>query len=284
MKLLPLAALFLCGALAAAPASSRKAAPPPPDRAVVYKQAEGQELKLHIFLPAGWTAADKRPLMLMYHGGGWRGGQTADFFLQCRWYADQGFVAVSADYRLADKQLSRESMTHTLQDAFSAIRYARKHAAELGIDPTKVVASGSSAGGHLSLAISLFSDYNDPADDTKISPVPNALVLLCPVIDCGPPPGYSAAYRWMKEYYLPFSPFQNVRKGMPPQIIVLGTLDHVTPPAHAEAYQKKVRELGNVCELKLFPDVKHGAFYRGKNWTAAQPIIEEFLKKQGLWP
>jgi len=219
-----------------------------------------------------------------YDGGGWRGGQTADFFLQCRWYADQGFVAVSADYRLADRKLSRESMTHTLQDAVSAIRYARKHAAELGIDPTKVVASGSSAGGHLSLAISLFSDYNDPADDLTVSPVPNALVLLCPVIDCGPPPGYQAAYRWMKEYYLPFSPFQNVKKGMPPQIIVLGTLDHVTPPAHAEAYQKKVRELGNVCELKLFPDVKHGAFYRGKHWTAAQPIIEEFLKKQGLWP
>ena len=284
MKISAVFAALIAGfMLAAAPASSRKVEPPPPDRAVVYKQADGQALKLHIFLPAGWKASDKRPLMLMYHGGGWRGGQSADFFLQCRWYAGQGFVAVSADYRLADRKLSRESMTKTVQDAFSAIRYVRKHAAEFGIDPEKVVASGSSAGGHLALSLALFTGFDDPADDVKISPVPNALVLLCPVGDCGPQ-GYQAAYRYMKEYYLPFSPLQNLRKGMPPQLITLGTLDHVFPPAQAEVYAKKARELGNICELKLFPGVKHGAFYRGRYWVAAQPVVTEFLKARKLWP
>ena len=57
-----------------AKAKAQRPAPPKADVQTVYKSTPEGELKLYIYRPADWKESDKRPLMLMYHGGGWRGG------------------------------------------------------------------------------------------------------------------------------------------------------------------------------------------------------------------
>lgn len=277
------AVLFAGTALCAAP-QKKAHVPAKADLEKIYKSTPEGELKLYIYRPANWKKTDKRPLMLMYHGGGWRGGDPSIFFDQCRYYADQGFVAISAQYRKADQKLTFDNIRRTVVDAVSAIRYVRKNAAELGIDPAKVICAGSSAGGHISLCVALMDQVNDPADDLSIDRVPNALLLLCPVVHCGPAPGYAPAYRAMKEQYPALSPAHHLRSGMPPQLIVSGSKDHVIPAKYAYEYAEEVRKTGSVCEVKIYEGAKHGAFYRGKYLKQAQPVIDAFLKAQKLWP
>ena len=68
-------------------------------------------------------------------------------------------------------------------DTKSAIRYLRVNASKLGIDPNKIVATGTSGGGDLALPSHLNRSFQHADDDLSISPSPNALVLYCPAFD-----------------------------------------------------------------------------------------------------
>ena len=118
-----------------------------PDRTVVYKTASGVDLILHVFEPEGWQASDQRAAAVFFFGGGWSGGTPKQFYQHARALADRGMVAFSADYRV--KSRNKTTPFECVKDGKSAIRWVRAHAAELGIDPSMIVASGGSAGGHV---------------------------------------------------------------------------------------------------------------------------------------
>lgn len=254
-----------------------------PDETIIYKETDTEALKLYVYKPEGWKAADRRPLMLMFHGGGWRLGNPSQFANQCRDYSRLGFVAITASYRLAQTD-DVESHLRTVKDAKSAIRFVKANAARLGIDPDKIVTAGSSAGGHLSISVALLDDLNDPGDDLAVSPVPAAVILMCPVVDAGPKPGYQAAYRQLKERYREFSPIEHLREATPPQLILLGTADHILSEEHANTYRKKAEALGNQCKLVMFPGGKHAAFYGGQYYRDSLPHVFAFLTGLGLMP
>jgi acetyl esterase/lipase len=58
------------------------------------------------------------------------------------------------------------------------VRYIRTHAAELGVDPNKIIVSDGSAGGHVAAGTALFDEIDHENDDQLVSSVPAALVLL----------------------------------------------------------------------------------------------------------
>lgn len=90
-------------------------------------------------------------------------------------------VAFSADYRV--KSRNQTTPFECVQDARAAIRWVRAHAAEWGIDPDRIVASGGSAGGHLAACTAVIVDGDKAVENAKFSSVPNALVLFNPVLD-----------------------------------------------------------------------------------------------------
>ena len=93
-----------------------------------------------------------------------------------------GMVAMAAEYRI--KNVHKSTPFESTMDAKSAIRWARKNAAKLGVDPVRIAAGGGSAGGHLAAATATIGDeVNDPSDDLKTSAVPNALVLFNPALN-----------------------------------------------------------------------------------------------------
>lgn len=295
MKRLCLALLLAAAASALhaqTPAADKKAAPQKspdavdrlgtglaPTRILVYKKAGGRELQMHVFQPEGFKPGDNRPCYLVIHGGGWTGGTPQRMYPFAAHYAKLGLVAISLQYRLHSAKTG-VSVFDCVKDARSAVRHIRAHAVELGINPQKVVVSGGSAGGHLAAATALFDGVNEEGDDLKVSPVPNALVLLFPVIDTSKD-GYGNAKtgeRWQE-----LSPVHHVRPGLPPTVIFHGTGDTVTPFAGAQAFHDAMLKAGNRCELEVNEGGAHGYLMRDKAlYEDTMRKTDAFLKSLGL--
>ncbi len=152
---------------------------------VPYKTPAGSApLDLHVFTPPTGPAA-MRPAVVFFFGGGWTTGTPLQFYTECRHFAAQGDVAITADYRISSTHAGATAFD-SVADAKSAVRDLRSHATELGIDPQRIVAAGASAGGHLAAAAALLPGLDDPSDDPTVSARPDALQLWYPVIDNGP--------------------------------------------------------------------------------------------------
>ncbi|MBQ3064741.1 MAG: alpha/beta hydrolase [Clostridia bacterium] len=87
---------------------------------------------------------DHRPAVIIFPGGAYSftySGEAEPIALK---YAADGICAFVLDYSCAPHRFPLPQL-----QAFSAIRYVREHAEELGINPHNIAASGFSAGGHL---------------------------------------------------------------------------------------------------------------------------------------
>ena len=115
-----------------------------------YKQVGQGDLSLHVFKPEKNWKGEKQPAIVYFYGGGWSLGTPLQFYRECAWYASKGMVAVSAEYRIS--YLHHTTPFESLEDAHDAIAWLRKHAEELNIDTSRIVAAGASAGGHLAAA------------------------------------------------------------------------------------------------------------------------------------
>ncbi|NYF18229.1 acetyl esterase/lipase [Microbacterium sp. AK009] len=92
------------------------------------------------------------PILIHFHGGRFRGGDAGrDSLPLMRSLARRGWVCVSATYRLGDAGAFPASVV----DAKRVLAWTRDHAHALGVDPTRVVVAGSSAGAHLAMFVAL---------------------------------------------------------------------------------------------------------------------------------
>jgi acetyl esterase len=97
-----------------------------------------------LYEPDGLAAPSA--LMVFYHGGGWVLGSLDSHDRLCRYLAVRAGVRVLAvGYRLAPEH----PFPAGVEDALTAFRYARDHAADLGSDPDRVAVGGDSAGANL---------------------------------------------------------------------------------------------------------------------------------------
>ncbi|MDY0165361.1 MAG: alpha/beta hydrolase [Thermoguttaceae bacterium] len=285
-RLLAGAGTVLCAVLTAASSPGQSldavgqiAATLEPTRKIVYKTVVDRELHLHVFEPDGFAPDDRRPCFLIIHGGGWRGMSPRRMYPFAAHFAKLGMVGIAPEYRLVRPD-SGTNVFHCVQDARSAVRYVRRHAAKLGIDPGRIVVSGASAGGHLAAGTALFDGVEEPGEDTSVSCMPDALVLLFPVIDTSAE-GYGNALlgdRWRE-----LSPLHQVRPGMPPTIVFHGSADTTTPFAGAKAFHRAMLEAGNRCELIVTEGGRHGYMMTSRPvFEASLKRIEEYLAELDL--
>jgi acetyl esterase/lipase len=87
------------------------------------------------------------PIVAFYHGGGWAIGDLDSYDATARIHAIAAeAIVVSVDYRLAPEH----PFPAAIDDAWAALQWIGKHAAELGGDPTRIAVAGDSAGGNIS--------------------------------------------------------------------------------------------------------------------------------------
>ena len=214
------------------------------------------DLKLYVMYPYGEKPEKNLPTIVFFFGGGWVSGDVQAFAMQGMYFAQRGMTVVLADYRTKNKYGTTPDAC--VEDAKSVMRYVKKNADRLKIDTSRLVASGGSAGGHLAAAVALLDGFNAPGDDLSVSPVPTALVLFNPVINNSSEGGYG--YDRVKDYYLEFSPYHNIRAGAPPTLFMVGTEDHLIPVSTATAYAEKMKSVGSRCDLELYEGAGHGFF------------------------
>ena len=197
------------------------------------------DLYRHRSCPAG------APLLIHFHGGHFRiGGKSREARALFYRLASQGWVCISADYRL--RRAGRFPASQV--DAKRAIAWARQHAAEYGADPSLLVVAGDSAGAHLASMAALTA--NDPAfqpgfehTDTSVS----AAVCLYGFYgnrDLGGP--------------VPSSPRAYVRRDAPPFFVAHGDNDTFVPIAGAESFVEALRSVSmNPVVYARLPGAQH---------------------------
>ena len=228
----------------------------------VYATTPQGDLSLFVLRPKSTTTPTMA--VVYFTGGGWRHGSPENMIANAAWLRDRGAVGIVADYRVASRHGT--SPLDAVDDARAAVRWVRDHATQLGVDPSRIVAAGGSAGAHLA-ACCVWSDAR-----------PNALLLHNPVTG-GPgfEPEFFAAQPEL-------SPIAHVAPGWPPTIVSHGTADEVVPHADAVAFVEAMRAGRNVCELIPLDGAPHSC-----DWPASNPNfpivmtrMTAFLREQRL--
>ena len=258
-----------------------------PTRSDVYKVTPHGELEIHGFLPQDHATrtrnepAEPVPAVVFFFGGGWSGGTPSQFYPHCDYLASRGIAAFSAEYRVRSRHGTNPFVC--VHDAKSAVRWLRRHAMELGIDPDRIVAAGGSAGGHLAAATATVRGLDDPGDDRSISCRPSALVLFNPVYDNGPG---EYGHDRVGDRYLEISPAHNIREGTPPALVFFGTDDRLVSVESAKRFQRAMRDAGARSELRLFDGRGHGFFNHGRgdgnDYVETVRSMDEFLASLGM--
>ncbi len=290
-----LVALTSASVLGAADQRKRRARRYPPDlpgaKVEVYKTIGDVKLNMYVFLPEDRKPDDRRPAVVFFFGGGWRGGSPTQFQHHCEYLASRGMVAMAADYRVLSRHGTKA--VKCVADAKSAVRWIRANAERLGVDPERVAAGGGSAGGHIAACTGTVPGLDEPGEETSISSVPNALVLFNPALVLAPVEGLSpirpVAVSDLEERMgadpVAISPYHHVKKGNPPTIIFHGTADTTVPFKTAELFDKAMDEAGNRCKLVAAEGQKHGFFNYGRGdgsaYVETVRAMDEFFIELG---
>ncbi len=239
----------------------------------VYRLGNVVTPTITLYKPAGKNSG---AAVVVFPGGGYRilaidleGTEV------CDWLNSAGITCVLLKYRVPDTGPYPKSSA-ALQDAQRAMGLVRLHAAEWGIDPSRVGVLGFSAGGHLSAAISNLYEKRlyDPIDDAdKLSCRPDFSVVVYP--------GYLALSEQNFAANADIKPTANT----PPTFIVQAEDD----PVHVEnavVYFLQLKNAKVPAELHVYAQGGHGyGLRRTEKPVTAWPLaVEKWLRTIGVLP
>jgi acetyl esterase/lipase len=288
-------------------------AAPQPILTATFAEVEGRALELDLFAPTR-SALDGRgaPLVVRVHGGSWAFGARDESPHWTRWWTERGAYVAAVDYRLTPPPRWRDAT----QDVLAAVRWCRREAVRLGVDPDRIVLFGASAGGHLALlaAHGVGAPEFAPGaaegrfDELDVLAVLGArvaaVVALSPPVVLGigfespRPPWYPAALRRtnrveellggtpdeVPELYRVASPITHVHANSPPTFLAHGADDRLVWPANSERLAARLVELAVPHELLLLPATEH-LFERRAGGFATQLVqarLERFMVERGI--
>ncbi|MEH6405879.1 MAG: pectinesterase family protein [Leeuwenhoekiella sp.] len=133
---------------------------------VVYRTVNGIDLKADVYYPKA-EANSNFPAVLLVHGGGWVAGSKENERVMAQHLAQNGFVAITATYRLSDVAIYPAAVL----DLKAAVKWMKTNASRYHINTDKIAVLGASAGAQLATLIgvtpnsSIYSNENDQTSD-----------------------------------------------------------------------------------------------------------------------
>ena len=236
-------------------------------------------LLLDLYLP---RAGATHPLVIWIHGGGWNRGDSrgngaiTDFPAALAGLAARGYAVAAINYRLSGEA----KFPAQIQDVNAAIAYLKTNAARYGIDPSRVLLWGGSAGGHLAALAALTCDATDYAPEpntgrlsrqdartaktSSISTCVQGAVIWYGIFDLGHlratdigellgcDPHDCAAKAAAA------SPINHVSASTPPMLLIHGLADTEAPVQQSRDMAERLQKAGVPVETLFIPDVDHG--------------------------
>jgi dienelactone hydrolase len=235
---------------------------------------------MEIFFPPNHDSSkSKVPGMILFHGGAWLGGRLDEFRNTCAYFASRGLVCATAEYQMlkmskAEAARMPEGESHKrvcVIDAKSAIRWFKQHAGELGVDPSRIITGGTSAGGHISALATMNPDLNDPADPMHIDTRAVAYIWVNP------------AFAGQDSKTPAIDVERHLKAELPPTIVFFGDLDGYKKSWDHGPYAKW-RALGTkTIDYLIAPGENPGFWnYSTQRQTAMLLATDKFLVKHGL--
>lgn len=244
----------------------------------------GSDIALRIYRPRELKPAEKLPVLMWFHGGGFVIGSLETHDSVCRMLANQAdCIVVSVDYRLAPEA----KFPAAVEDSLAALKWVALHAVEFGGDAGCIAVGGDSAGANLAAVMAIMAR---DAAHPKLS-----FQLL--VYPCVAPEPETASHHKFKEGYIlsrnsitwfyrqylrsskdvkdfRFAPLvHDDLSGLPPTLIIVAGYD----PLRDEGieYARKLIEAGNRVRLTNYEGMVHGFYLMGGALDAARRAVSE---------
>lgn len=225
---------------------------------IEYTKVDNLSLRLDASIPQGVKNA---PAVIIVHGGGWvAGNRKTDVAPLFQPLTDAGFAWFSIDYRLAT---NATQFGIAIEDVESAVRFVKTHAAEFNVDPNRIALIGESAGGQLAAMAALRATPETSVKAVVALYAPSDLVSLLKTSNYVPAQIRDAVIgtpweRLILAGLAGLSPIDNVRRDMPPFLLIHGTADPLVPFAQSTAMCAKMQSIGASCQLYPVQGAGHG--------------------------
>ena len=138
-----------------------------------------QSTTLDVFTPA--AEAHQLPTIVWIHGGAWISGSVSNVEPYLRILAAEGYTAVGVGYGYGPETVYPTAVRQIEE----ALAYLEAHAAELSIDPSRIVLAGDSAGAQLASQIAALSTNPGYADLMGVEPALRPDQISGVLLNCG---------------------------------------------------------------------------------------------------
>lgn len=223
------------------------------------------DARLDLYLPP--EGAGPFPVVVWVHGGAWISGSKDYISNYLRLIAARGYAVVGIDYAIAPGAKYPTPVVQTN----AVLAYLAAEGAQLGIDPTRIVLAGDSAGAQIAAQTAI--TLTDPAyaERTGLAPQIDGAALRGLVLHCGGHDArglklegaFGAFLRTVLWSYLgtrdiaadprlaDFSIPPNLHAGLPAIFISAGNADPLEPQSRAVA--ERAGQLGVPVDALFFP-------------------------------
>jgi acetyl esterase/lipase len=257
-SLVPLAvAACVCAAAAPIVIDAQRAAAPQPlvTTDVVYGHQDGLALTLDVHRPA----RSNRAGVISIVSGGWQSSvEMARIFTQA--YPpllEKGFTV----FAVRHGSWPRYPLSSIVADMRRSVRFIRRHAPEYGIDPDRLGAFGSSAGGHLALLLGTTGDSGDPSATDAVlreSSRVAAVAANFPPTDLGRWMTQQPVFKFTEAEAAQLSPIRFVSARSAPALIVHGDADTSVPIDQGETMYAALTKAGVPASFIRIKGAEHG--------------------------
>ncbi len=244
---------------------------------ITYLSVNGIDLQLDAYLPAKQLGRDpwvefsdeRKPVLLYIHGGGWTGLNRSVRNLNFLPYVEKGWAVVNVDYRL----LHQAPFPAGIADCRHALNWIYENADKYKFDPSRIVVSGESAGGHLALMTAFLT--NDAGFAISNQPITRELKVAAVINWFGVSDVRKIMEFWnspsvvtnlvgdiskKEEIFRSCSPLTHINSSVPPVLTIHGDADQVVPFIQATLLHDALNQCGVKNELHVVKGKKHGDF------------------------
>lgn len=237
-----------------------------------------ERLKYDVFRPEGTGVV---PWVTLIHGGGWGSGSRIAYHATGIRLAQEGYGATVIGYRLSPEVRWPEIG----YDVGRGIAHVQEHADDYGLDSTKTVTWGASAGGHLALILQAWMECWTRDRIVGRSPDIVGTVAQCPVtkVPTHDNPGLGVNTFGPGDDPAEFSPINIAHSRWRSVLVCHGDQDQTVPLAHSEQFVERLQAHEIEARLEVFEGAPHAFGYDLRNehaqrcMTLALPYLHEKL-------